>query len=67
MEFIGGGSLTKLISEFNLSNEVVKILVAEMAIALEYLHNKKIYHRDVKPENILITNTVRYLITITNN
>jgi serine/threonine kinase 32 len=58
MEFIGGGDLNMLINKFNLNNEVVKLLVAEMALALNYLHQKKIIHRDIKPENILISDEV---------
>ena len=28
--------------------------MAEMVLALEYLHTKRIVHRDLKPDNILI-------------
>jgi len=58
MDYIGGGDLSKLISQFNLNNDMVKLLIAEMVTAFDYLHSKQIYHRDVKPENILISSSV---------
>ena len=58
MEFIGGGDLHSLINKYNLSNDVVKMFIAEMTMALNYLHQKHIIHKDIKPENILITEEV---------
>ena len=34
--------------------EAAKFFTAEIALALEYIHSKKIVYRDLKPENILI-------------
>lgn len=31
-----------------------KLYICELALALDYLHNKQIVHRDIKPENILL-------------
>ena len=63
MEFVGGGDLNGLISKYNLDAKIVKLLIAEMAIALNYLHQKDIIHKDIKPANILIDNDVcNYMI-----
>ncbi|WRT67153.1 uncharacterized protein IL334_004119 [Kwoniella shivajii] len=37
-----------------MSEEVVRFYVAEIALAIDYLHSKKIVHRDLKPDNILL-------------
>ena len=64
MEFVGGGDLFHLMSTYNLSPAVIKQLLAEMLLALDYIHGKHIYHRDIKPENILIDKNVIILIYI---
>jgi serine/threonine kinase 32 len=37
-----------------ISEEVVRFYVAEIALAVDYLHSKRIVHRDLKPDNILL-------------
>ncbi|WVQ71701.1 hypothetical protein IAR50_001242 [Cryptococcus sp. DSM 104548] len=37
-----------------MSEEVVRFYVAEVAMAIDYLHSKRIVHRDLKPDNILL-------------
>ncbi|WVF72164.1 hypothetical protein IAT40_006976 [Kwoniella sp. CBS 6097] len=37
-----------------MSEEVVRFYVAEIAMAINYLHSKRIVHRDLKPDNILL-------------
>lgn len=55
LEYVCGGELftrMKNLGTFPLS--VCQFYIAEIILALEYLHNKNIVYRDLKPENILL-------------
>ncbi|EKX34402.1 hypothetical protein GUITHDRAFT_56792, partial [Guillardia theta CCMP2712] len=55
MEYVQGGDCYTLLQGIgSLSEEWARQYMAEMVLALEYLHNKRIIHRDLKPDNILI-------------
>ena len=55
MEYIQGGDCYTLLQELGaLPEDWARQYMAEMVLALEYLHNKRIIHRDLKPDNILI-------------
>ncbi|RVE50889.1 hypothetical protein evm_004456 [Chilo suppressalis] len=54
-EYIPGGELLTLLDNHGkLPVELVKIFVAEIAIAIDFLHNAGVIYRDLKPENILL-------------
>ena len=38
----------------NISSEIIFRIIAQILVAVQKLHSKKILHRDIKPENILI-------------
>ncbi|PHJ20972.1 protein kinase (incomplete catalytic triad) [Cystoisospora suis] len=55
MEFINGGELFSLLrSEGTFAEHTARFYVAEILLALEYLHARAIVYRDLKPENILL-------------
>jgi len=58
MEFCGGGDLmTILMREDILTENQTKFYIAELAAAINAVHELDFVHRDLKPDNILIANT----------
>jgi serine/threonine protein kinase len=54
-ELVDGGSLADRIEQFGrLPEDVAVRIVTQIAQALQYAHDRKIIHRDVKPDNILL-------------
>ncbi|KAI1435062.1 Pkinase-domain-containing protein [Xylaria sp. CBS 124048] len=67
MEFVEGGDLGKYIQENGAIAEThVKIIAEQLVDALGYLHENKITHRDVKPDNILIHTTNPLVVKLTD-
>ncbi|GFP92684.1 probable serine/threonine protein kinase ire4 [Phtheirospermum japonicum] len=55
MEYLNGGDLYSLLKKVGcLEEAVARTYIAELVLALEYLHSLGIVHRDLKPDNILI-------------
>ncbi|KAI9825298.1 MAG: hypothetical protein M1832_001332 [Thelocarpon impressellum] len=55
MEYVPGGDLGSIINETGpLPEGTVKEVARQTLLALEYLHRRKITHRDIKPDNLLI-------------
>ncbi|KAH0795770.1 AGC family protein kinase [Histomonas meleagridis] len=55
LEYVPGGELfTRLCKERKFSEDRVKLYVAQLVLALCYLHSIGIVHRDLKLENILV-------------
>nr|XP_014290111.1 serine/threonine-protein kinase greatwall isoform X2 [Halyomorpha halys] len=56
MEYLIGGDLKSLLSISGFFPEHVAVFYAsEIILALEYLHRHGIIHRDIKPDNMLLT------------
>lgn len=67
MEYIPGGDLGKLIHDTGpMSEQDAKIFSVQLLSALGYLHSNNITHRDVKPDNILISNSNPYEFKLTD-
>ncbi|EGR27101.1 hypothetical protein IMG5_201230 [Ichthyophthirius multifiliis] len=55
LDYISGGDFRLLLNrECRLDEETTKFYIAEIIIAIEYLHSQNIIHRDLKPENVLL-------------
>lgn len=58
MEYVDGGDLSKFIEDRNgrlLSEEDVLKIFIQIVIGLKYIHDRKVVHRDLKPQNIFMT------------
>ncbi|KAH0839924.1 RIM15, signal transduction response regulator [Lanmaoa asiatica] len=55
MEYLNGGDCAALIKSLgSLPEEWTRQYIAEVVLGLEYLHERGVVHRDLKPDNLLI-------------
>ena len=60
MEYINGGSLTDCLKKYQkkygraFPEEIVQYLMNQIVDAIRYIHSKKIIHRDLKLDNIMV-------------
>lgn len=56
MEYMVGGDLKSLLSVYGFFDEpMATFYIAEVCLALQYLHQHSIIHRDIKPDNMLLS------------
>ena len=64
MEYMQGGDFANLLENVGaFEEEVARFYLAQIVLALEYLHSLDIIHRDLKPENLLIDGEGRIKLT----
>lgn len=64
LELAPGGEMFQILSKHGpLSLEAAQFYIAELVLALEYMHSLGIIHRDLKPENILLSRWMHTLVT----
>lgn len=57
MEYMIGGDVRGLLNEWGiLDNDTTRYYAAQLILAVDSLHMKKVIHRDLKPENLLLNN-----------
>ncbi|OIW35483.1 hypothetical protein CONLIGDRAFT_566140 [Coniochaeta ligniaria NRRL 30616] len=67
MEYVPGGDLGSLIQkERPLNEDAVRTMATQLLGALGYLHEHNITHRDVKPDNILISSQQPFVVKLTD-
>lgn len=55
MDFLNGGELFQhLKREVRFSEERTRFYIAEVILAIEFLHDNGVIYRDLKPENVLL-------------
>ena len=63
MEYMPGGDLFRLLTSIELPLSTIQLASAETLLAIQYLHKIKIIHKDIKPENILISKEGHFKLT----
>ncbi|XP_078432946.1 putative serine/threonine protein kinase IRE [Wolffia australiana] len=64
MEYLNGGDLYSLLRSLGcLDEDMARTYIAEVVLALEYLHSLNVIHRDLKPDNLLIAHNGHIKLT----
>ena len=56
LEHVKGGNLYHFLGNYSLSNKEIEDFYRQIVLAIRFIHGRQIIHRDIKLENILLTN-----------
>lgn len=54
MEYVRGGTLQQIVDYYASDFGTIRVWFMQLVLALEYIHERGIIHRDVKPSNCMI-------------
>ncbi|KAI8341934.1 kinase-like domain-containing protein, partial [Chlamydoabsidia padenii] len=55
MEYCGGGDVLSILQQIDLTSDAMDCLFKQLLLGLADLHERGIAHRDIKPDNLLMT------------
>ncbi len=56
LEWIEGTALSAAVGDARFGKQQRRLVIKHLAHALSYLHGRRVVHRDIKPQNVILTN-----------